>query len=183
MAKKKTKKAPKPKLSAGEQMEFESRVRSLSDEIKERAGAYEQKRAAAKSAKEMLAGSRSELERLTWEFTHPEAMPLFRDHPNGKTTEPAVLTPLTDRAWREIVIRDALKGLGKKVYDGMERLQLDTVGKVIDWKNAKPDRWWTDVEGVGKAACDKIDDAIAAFFAEQTKQTTEKIGQPSEASE
>jgi hypothetical protein len=76
-------------------------------------------------------------------------------------------TPTDDDAWKSVKVRDGLKGLGKKVYEGIDKLLGEdaTLGKLFDWKNGGTgDRWWTDIEGLGQAGATKIDDAIEAFW-------------------
>lgn len=104
------------------------------------------------------------MRRLVFEMNHPEATPLF----NGQAkADPAIANPANE-TWRTVPVREGLHGLGKKVYEGIEKLGIETVGALMDWKNAKPERWWTDIEGVGKAACDKLDDAIEKFMVSVT---------------
>jgi hypothetical protein len=78
-----------------------------------------------------------------------------------------------DESWKAVRIIEAMPTLGKKVFDGMAKADLETMGQLLDWKNAKPDRFWTDIEGLGKAGCDKIDDAIEAFFAGRAANVTD----------
>ena len=177
-AKKARKKARKqPKLTADEQREFQERTSALVDEIKDRRGKLEQAKQAAKSMKEMYQGSVAELERVTYEFTHPEALPLFRDngkvHKNGKPTkeEPKADTPAAPvggDAWKFTTIKEALPNMPKKFYECCESQQLETIGALMDWKNSVPSRWWTDLgKGVATATIDKLDDAIIEFINKQ----------------
>jgi hypothetical protein len=158
----KKKKPPAPSLTAAEQKEFERKTRALTDEIRERRAKMEDRRESFKEAKAMLAGSISELERVTYDYTHPEALPLFRDNANGKPVEPLPV----EGDWKAVTLREALPDMPGKFYELCEKQQLETIGKLIDWKNAKSFRWWKDLgKGVGKACFDKLDDAIEAFFA------------------
>lgn len=69
-----------------------------------------------------------------------------------------------DETWKAVLIVEALPTLGKKIFDGMAKINLQTMGELMAWKFGTVERWWTDLDGVGEAACTKIDDAIAAFF-------------------
>ncbi len=81
-----------------------------------------------------------------------------------------------DEAWKSEKVRDALKGLGKRVYDGIDKLlggdgEPVTLGALFEWKNGGGgSRWWTNIDGVGEAAATKIDDAIEAFWTKWRKR-------------
>ena len=71
-----------------------------------------------------------------------------------------------DEAWKTVPIREALPDMPKKFYELVEGQDIDTIGKLVDWKNERPNRWWKDLgKGVGPATFDKLDDGIAEFFA------------------
>lgn len=95
------------------------------------------------------------------------------DDDEGDQPRKTPAPPRPREEWESTPIREALTGLGKKVYEGMEKAGLDTIGKLFEWKNDpaySQGRWWTSIDGVGNAACDKIDDAIEAFTAALNKK-------------
>jgi hypothetical protein len=77
---------------------------------------------------------------------------------------PVEAAPAPDESWRPIPITEALPGLGKKIYEGMEKLNLHTLGELITWKNEREHRRWTDIDGLGEAGATKIDDAMEVFW-------------------
>jgi hypothetical protein len=131
----------------------------------------EESRDTVKEAESHLELINEDISKSIFEIENPAPLYAVQALPNGKkgAGKPAVAGPAEgDESWRETPVREALPGLGKKVYEGMESKQLSTLGKLIDWKNKDAGaNWFTDIPGVGKAAVDKIDDAIEAFFAKQ----------------
>lgn len=85
--------------------------------------------------------------------------------------------PTQGESWRAVPIAEALPDMGpkaKKFYELCEAQGLDTIGKLCDWKNAVPSRWWKDLgSGVGEATFDKLDDGIAAFLAKRAAEKKE----------
>lgn len=105
------------------------------------------------------------------EIEHPEKYPLYqaKSLPNGNGKPAGEVKE--DDTWRAVPIREAMPNLGKKVYDGMDGAKLETMGQYCDWRNKNQGaNWVTDLPGVGKAAADKIDDALEAFLAKWRKE-------------
>lgn len=89
----------------------------------------------------------------------PSSNGKINGHVNGHTNN------ICDK-WRIIPLREALPDMPKKFYELCENQDIDTIGKLTDWKNEKPDRWWKDLgKGVGPATFDQLDDGIEEFFA------------------
>jgi hypothetical protein len=190
--KKEKKPKPDPAIPLDVLQEYLDREGQLEDEVREHEGRIEELRQEFKSEKELKAGKLSELRRLIWERNHPEAAPmLFHATPmsnghansqNGQPQAPAVkgngqptvAGPVEgDESWRAVPLREALPKLGKKVYDGFDAKNLKTLGEFCDWRNKDGgSNWVTDLPGVGKAAADKIDDAVEVFFGEWRKKAT-----------
>lgn len=114
------------------------------------------------------------MRKIARELSHPdEEAPLFNG--KGKAT-------VEDESWRNVPLDEAagFRDLPKKVRrciadhpDG-----LDTVGKLADWKNAKRDRVWNDIPGIGPKAAEQIDAAFDAFWAWWKTQTTTEAAPP-----
>lgn len=190
---KKTKKKAKPKKpqwTAAEMNEFMERAGRLEDEARDHESKMNQFKAQQKAQKEMMQGARAELSRVLFEMHHPEALPLFNCTVNGqpataenvKDAAAGALKAAEGEAWRSTPIKDALPNMPKKFYELCESNQLDTIGKLFDWKNEREHRRWKDLgKGVGPATFDKLDDAIEAFVAAHFNAAKENIGQPDEA--
>lgn len=165
----------KPEWSKEELVEYANRMGDLEDSIRKHDAEIEDLRQDLKSEKELRAGKVQELRRLAFEKKHPEAHPLFKASANGQhkgNGQPAVAGPTEeDKEWRGVAIREAMPKLPKKVYEGMDAKNLKTMGELCDWRNKDGGaNWITDLPGVGKAAADKIDDAIEAFFDQRRKR-------------
>jgi hypothetical protein len=90
--------------------------------------------------------------------------------PISPVTDPPPPAPAVDESWRTIQITAALPNLGKKIFEGMEKLGLHTLGELIDWKNAREHRSWKDIDGLGDAGCTRIDDAMEVFWTGWSKR-------------
>lgn len=135
----------------------------------------EEKKEALKTAE----GNVDELTRKLWqtlaEIKNPpplydaEALPTG----NGK----AAPDLKEDESWRAVSIRSAMPGLGKRTYDALDSKNLETMGEFIDWQ-MKNQGWLTNIDGIGKAAVDKIADAQEAFLAKWRKENPPKPVEP-----
>lgn len=74
----------------------------------------------------------------------------------------------TSEAWRDVPMTHLTKisknPLTETVVNKLIDAGYDTLGKLTDYKSSGS--WYTDIDGIGKATSDKIDDAIEQFFAE-----------------
>lgn len=74
----------------------------------------------------------------------------------------------TSEAWRDVPMTHLTKisknPLTETVVTKLVDAGYDTLGKLTDYKSSGS--WYTDIDGIGKATSDKIDDAIEQFFAE-----------------
>lgn len=142
-------------IAAGELVRAEMNLENARDAVKVKQGNVDELNA--------------KLHKVMDEILHPGKYPLFQAKalPNGKPAGEVK----EDDTWRAVPIRDAMPGLGKKVYDGMDNMKLATMGQYCDWRNKNAGaNWVTDIPGVGKAAADKIDDALEAFLTKWRKE-------------
>lgn len=73
-----------------------------------------------------------------------------------------------NEAWRDTPMSHMSKisknPLSETVVNKLIDAGYDTLGKLTDYKSSGS--WYTDIDGIGKATSDKIDDAVEQFFAE-----------------
>lgn len=139
----------------------------------------------AKEGVKTAQGNVDELTRKLWqtiaEIKNPP--PLYNTEAlpsgNGKAPAPEMKE---DESWRNVPIKQAMPGLGKRIYDGFEAKKLATMGEFCDWRNKDGGaNWVTDLPGVGKGGADKIDDAMEAFLTQWRKENPPKSVEPAKA--
>jgi hypothetical protein len=112
---------------------------------------------AFKAEKDLLRLSLNELEEID-KASKEEAMPIIKASKGQQMSE----------AWRETPMEHLAKisknPLSESVVTKLVDAGYDTLGKLTDYKSSGS--WYTDIDGIGKATSDKIDDAVEQFFAE-----------------
>lgn len=128
-----------------------------------------------KEAKENYDAKVNRLRSLAKQTASPG--PLFGSANGKPASTSANGKPDEDDAWKDTPISDLCRFMkhGKKLITPalvkkLEDAKLDTLGKLCD--HIAKDKWVTDVDGIGKAAADKIDDAIEMFLEERKAKLT-----------
>ena len=85
------------------------------------------------------------------------------DQPDGGGVK-AAPEPAEPEEWRSVTLAELTKhGLSRPIAAKLEEAGLATLGAIADW--SKSGKLFTDIAGIGNAGAEKIDDAMAAFWA------------------
>lgn len=96
--------------------------------------------------------------------------PLYGQNGSGGPSKPPA-TSAEDSSWRSVKLEE-LPGLTDHLVANLHAAEIDTMGELCDYKALdKPAK----IHGVGKAAWDKIDDAVEKFF-ENRKKVAQLVG-------
>lgn len=88
--------------------------------------------------------------------------------------EPAAAAPAGDESWREVKL-SSLDGLPEGVWGKLALANIYTIGDVADRQRSEQFRL-TDIDGIGQASADKIDAALAAFWAQRPGAAGDEVG-------
>lgn len=98
------------------------------------------------------------MRKIARELSHPEEHPLYNGNGHAATADVEVL------AWRDVPLEEALQGINLRVIAKIKEhgQGFKTVGDLADWFNAN--HAWTDIDGIGEATAEKLQDAWEAFW-------------------
>lgn len=155
--------SPKPAVKVSD-AEYEHTHYNL---IREKANQVAILKSEALDLKEMLAAKKKE-----WEGALAELVYLIRRDPRQQLAmpfderkepeQPAPVEAPSNGAWRELSL--SVLGLPEKMIEKLNEASLISLGQLADY-TAKGNLL-TDVQGVGEASAQKIDDALDQFWAE-----------------
>jgi len=150
--------------------EWQKKLRAKSGAVKENRAEVDRIKGELKEAKQLLDASLTELERLVDADPEKNPLPLF--DPPKAVAETKPRTVGTSEAWRETSIDDL--DLAETAKEKLRSAGIDTVGKLADWvapNKAGFCRRLTDLDGVGAATADKIDEALVKFWSTRPAET------------
>jgi len=143
---------------------WRKKLQAKSDDVKGNRAEVDRIKGELKEAKQLLDASLTELERLVDADPEKNPLPLFDPPKAAAETKPRAVG--TSDAWRETSIDDL--DLAETAKEKLRSAGIDTVGALADWvapNKAGFCRRLTDLDGVGAATADKIDEALVAFWA------------------
>lgn len=133
---------------------------------------YEVKNEKAKAAKKRLEALQEELERLITDSTTD--LPLFASKaPVGPPVLPADAVTQTeddqaeDTSWRVVAVAEL--GLAEGVVERLLEAAFPNLGAIADWTASG--KLLTDIDGIGPAKAEQIEQALERFWAERRSQT------------
>jgi hypothetical protein len=148
----------------------------LNTRIGNAAAEHAVKQADAKQAKERVEGLYTELRNYIDELSKP--LPLF----DKKKGEQAPAKALDDEAWRGVPIETLVShGLPQSLVVRLGEASLTTIGLLADFTNAG--KRLTDLDGVGEAKAEKIEQALERFWSEWKAPEPESEPEPAAESE
>lgn len=152
--------------------EFRKKYEHQREKIRRFRGKMKKTKEVFGAQKKKLTDERDKLEDID-RASKEEALPII------KASSP------TSEAWRDVAMTHLTKisknPLTETVVNKLIDAGYDTLGKLTDYKSSGS--WYTDIDGIGKATSDKIDDAIEQFFAEWNTLATAPAAEESEAEE
>lgn len=102
-----------------------------------------------------------------------EALPLVAGSKGKPMSEAWRDTPMTHLG------KISKNPLTETVINKLIDAGYDTLGKLTDYKSSGS--WYTDIDGIGKATSDKIDDAVEQFFAEWNALAASAVSEEEDA--
>lgn len=162
--------APPPGESKAD-FDFRRRLDEATIDLRECAIAVSRLDAGLKAAKVSLKAAVDTVQRLC--ARGPEQMPLFDRAPSVPGAAEAVASPPEQPAdeWRIVAI-DGNLDLPKGLIGKLQEADIVTLGELVDAQGGQDGRHkgLRDIKGVGKAAVDKIEDAIEKYFADNPQR-------------
>ena len=162
--------------------DFRRRLDEATIDLRECAIAVSRLDAGLKAAKVSLKAAVDTVQRLC--ARGPETLPLFDRATTVPGAAEAVASPPEQPAdeWRCVAIEGNLE-LPKGLIGKLEVADIVTLGELVDAQGGQDGRHkgLRDIKGVGKAAVDKIEDAIEAYFRDNPQRPaveSEPAGNP-----
>lgn len=146
-----------------EAIEWRASIVDQTRKVQELGEAAEDAKARASAAKKRWESAAEALHETI--LRKPEPLPLI----DGAAARAAAIEPKADEAWRSDPI--AILGLSESLTEKLADQGFHTIGHIADWSSKGHDL--TDIEGVGAATAEKIDDALTVYW--QNRERTEAI--------
>ena len=154
-----------------ERRSWEAQIESINDRVQELEADFKEKKEAASAAKKRWESAQSHLSEVIAKGR--ERLPLF-DRPREVEAEPVAVVPIAAtptptpaaEPWRAVRL-DVLQGMTPSILAALAEAGIETIGAITD-HTAKGKRL-TEIKGIGEAAHEKIDDALAGFWAGQSE--------------
>lgn len=110
-----------------------------------------------------------------------EELPLFDNKPSSSSSgKPSKAKAAMNEAWRDLHITELqLSDRTTELLLSASPSAIETIGDLTDFLNDKKGRRYTDIDGIGPAKAQEIDDAMVDFFANHPEYC-EKKSEPAE---
>lgn len=157
-------------------------IQELRGELLALEAAAEKAKKSVKAKEEEIDDAQRELEDLILcsapgpLFEHAKTTTAEKEDGPLRSPEASSPPPIdVDVAWRSLKIEDEL-GLTPGLLGNLHNANIHTIGDLTDFQNPETNggrhKVWEDVQGVGPKAVDKIDDAMAMFWAKWNSRKT-----------